>query len=258
MEIEFENNSSFEIEPNQSSNFILKINNSDLAKGPKGDTGPMGPQGVPGNPNAYMEYIDLSTDMEKPTDVLDYIDKSGIYVAKNKGIVGFDGEPFTVLAEGQFFEVQNLKDLAEILGEEFPDEDNVINISIPSIEGYTYYLQISNNEVNDSINITSSNINNYVNIDTSRFIDKYNNINSSYGTQIINNFLAIAPATQYEIDKGTAIYKPITAERIEYAVQTKGNKYFASKDDLKDVQDNINKLVTDIEAVLDTVVDVNE
>ena len=257
MEIEFENNSSFEIEPNQSSNFILKINNSDLAKGPKGDTGPMGPQGVPGNPNAYMEYIDLSTDMEKPTDVLDYIDKSGIYVAKNKGIVGFDGEPFTVLAEGQFFEVQNLKDLAEILGEEFPDEDNIINISIPSIEGYTYYLQISNNEVNDSVNITSANINDYVDIDTSNLITR-GMVNSGYGVQIINNQLGITPASQSEIDTGRAIYKPITVERIDYAVRTKGSNYFVSKDDLKSVQDNINKLVTDIEAILDTVVDVNE
>lgn len=209
-------------------------------------------------PKPYMTYIDLSTDMENPTNVLDYIDKSGIYVAKNKGVIGFDRTPFTVLAPGQFFEIQNMKDLAEIIPDgEISDEDNEIIIAMPSIEGYTFYLRIKNNEVNDSVNITSANINDYVNIDTSNLITR-GMINSAYGVQIMNNQLGITPASQFEIDTGKAIYKPITAERIDYAVRTKGSKYFGTKEDLQSIQDNVENLVTDISAILDTVVDINE
>lgn len=259
MEIEFENNSSFEIEPNQFSNFSLEINKSGLAKGPKGDkgeVGPQGPKGEPGNPNAYMEYIDLSTDMENPTDILNYVDKSGIYVAKNKGIVGFAGEPFTVLAPGQFFEVQNMKDLAEIVPDSgIDDENNEITIAMPNLEGYMFYVKISNDEVNNSVNITSANINDYVNIDTSNLITR-GMINSAYGIQITNNQLSISGATLQEIDAGRAIYKPITAQYIEYAVKQKGLKHFSTKEELKEVQDNVDKLIYDIESALDTMVSV--
>lgn len=234
------------IEVNDNEN-MFPIALKTLLKGEKGESS-----------KTYMEYIDLSTDMENPTDVFDYIDKSGIYVAKNKGFVGFDGEPFTVLAPGQFFEVQNVKDLAEIVPDsDIPDDENVITIAMPSLEGYMFYLQINNNEINDSVNITSANINEYVKIDTSNLITR-GMINSAYGVQIINNQLGIIPASQSEIDTGRAIYKPITAERIEYAVRTKGSNYFPTKEDLQKVQANVDKLVTDIEAILDTVVNINE
>lgn len=210
-------------------------------------------------PKKALQFeIELSTDMGNPTELLDYIDKSGIYIAKNMGIIGVNGEPFTILAKGQFFEVQNFKDLGKVMGEEISDEDNMINIAIPSIEGYMYYLLYQNGEWLDSINITSQNVNDYVSVDTSRLIDKYNNVNAMYGVYMNGNYLSVYPATQYDINNGTNAYKPITSNIIEYAVQKKGEKHFTKLADFNTLNNDITTLKNEIEEILNTVVTVDE
>lgn len=262
MDIEIGKSNPIEIEIGSTSDFEIE-NDVKMYRGPKGDTGPMGPQGPkgdPGNPNAYMTYIDLSIDMEKPTELSDYINKSGVYVAKNKGFVGFNEEAFTILAEGQFFEVQNLKELYELIDEELPDEYNMINVTIPSIEGYIYYLKYQNGEWSDSVNITSDNINDYVNvdIDTRRLLDKYNNVSAAYGIYMNGNYLSIYPASQYDINNGTDFYKPITSNMIDYAVQKKGEKHFPTKEEFNTLKNDTDKILSDISSILDTVVTVDE
>ena len=206
----------------------------------------------------YMDTVELSTNIENPTEILDFINKSGTYVAKNAGILSYQGNPITILAKGYFFTVLNYKDIATIIGEEISDEDNLILITIPTIEGYNLLLyKKGNNNWENAVDINSLNINDYVKIDTSNLITR-NQINSAYGIQLKDNQLAITPATESEIELGQAIYKPITAQKIDYAVNNKGKKYFSTKEELQKVQDNINNIITEIESVLDTVVNVNE
>lgn len=206
----------------------------------------------------YMETIELSTDIENPTEITDYINKSGIYVAKNAGILGFQGEPITVLAKGQFFKVMNLQEYGSVIGEEISDEDNLIQIQIAGLEGYDYILyKNGTNDWEDAADINSLNINDYVNIDTSNLL-KTSNISSTYGIKLLSNYLAIQQASNTEIDSATNTYHPITPNNIAYAVQKKGASYFADKTDFETLQTTTNNLISEIETILESVVTVNE
>ena len=225
-------------------------------QGPKGDVGPQGPKGENGNPDAYMTYIDLSTNMEMPTEMLDFVNKGGTYVAKNDGFLGTDGQVFTALHKGQSFKVSNFKDLMNNIGMPISDEENIIIMTLPTVEGVDHTLmKYGNEDFQEAIAINSTNINDYVNIDTSNFITR-NMINSNYGIQIINGYLGISSATSSDINVGTNSYKPITPNNIDYAVKTKGTKYFATTEELQTLRDDTDKLLSEIETILDTVVSV--
>ena len=107
------------------------------------------------------------------------------------------------------------------------------------------------------------------------YVDGFNPsdfINTAYGIKITNNQLAIYSATIYDIDNGGDIYKPITPNNIEYAVQSKGSKHFVKKTDfavlekdfetletnVETLNTNTQALLTEIETILDSVVSVNE
>lgn len=205
-----------------------------------------------------MTEIELSTDIANPTEILNYIGTSGTYVAKNKGVLGYNGEPLTILGKGQFFKVLNFKDLYSITGDEIPDEDNFIRLDISTLDGINkIYFMIGNGEILEGDEINSLNINDYVNIDTSNLITK-NMINSSYGINLYNNYLAVQEATNAEIDSGYNAYKTITPSKIDYAVKTKGNKYFADKKSIDDLNNDSTTLKTEIETILESVVTINE
>ena len=117
-------------------------------------------KGEPGTTS--MTEIELSTDIENPTNIFDYINISGTYVAKNKGVIGYNGEPITVLGKGQFFKVLNLKDLYLITGEELPDEENFIRLDIPMMDGINkIYFMSGNGEISEGDEINSLNINDF-------------------------------------------------------------------------------------------------
>lgn len=200
-----------------------------------------------------MTEIELSTDIENPTELLNYINKSGVYVAKNKGLISFDGNIIAILAQGQFFEINNLKELYEVVGEELPDEENIITIDIRTFEGEEITIfKCGDDDWDTFISINSMNIDNYVDtsIDTSNLISK-DNISAQYGIFLNGNYLTISSATNQEIDSGNNSYKSITPNNIDYAIQSKGKEYFAGKDDLSALQN-------EIEQILESVVRVNE
>lgn len=206
----------------------------------------------------YIKYVELSTDMMNPTKLEDYIDKSGLYVAKNAGVLGRKGEPLTIIPEGQFFEVTNMKDLAKLLGQEMPDEENMIIVTLPSLDTNKWVLKKQgNNDWEQATLIDSLNYSNYIKIDTSQFI-KASQVNNNYGLRFINNYLATYAASRYEINVGTDQYKPITSNLIGYAVELKGNQFFARKEDFEVLETNIDNLISEMEEILDSVVNVNE
>lgn len=207
----------------------------------------------------YMTYVDLSTDMENPTDIMQFISKSGTYVAKNKGFIGYNGEVITVLGRGMFFKIYNLKDLYEIAGEILPDEDNVISLIIPSINGGIDEIYImANGDIAQAISINSLNIEEYIpDIDASQFVERQY-ISNSNGVQMSNSYLTIFQASNSDINNGTNRYRPITPNNGDYFIEKRGTKYFPTKEDLAAVQTSVNTLISEIESVLDTVVVVNE
>lgn len=203
--------------------------------------------------SSCMTEIELSTDIENPTELLNYINKSGVYVAKNKGLISFDGEIITILAQGEFFEINNLKELYEVVGEEFPDEENVITIDIRTFDGEKVTIfKYGDDEWDTFVSINSINIDDYIDtsIDTSNLISK-NNINGNYGIFLNGNYLTILSATKQEIDNGDSNYKAITPNNIEYAIKNKGQNYFADKESLSMLQN-------EIEQILESVVNVSE
>lgn len=238
-----ENISTTEIEGNE---VIGSVALNILLKGSKGEKG-----------ETSMTEIELSTDLTKPTELMDYISTSGTYVAKNKGVLGYDGQPVTILNKGQFFKIFNMKDLYSITGEELSDEQNLIRIDIPSLEGFNISVYISGSgEIQEAYEINSININDYINIDTSNLLSKSSNINYNYGINLVNNYLAIRQASNYEIDNGVSQYCAITANNIAYAVQKKGEKYFTKITDFDKLNSDVNTLKSEIEAILDTVVSI--
>lgn len=224
-----------------------------------------GEKGEDGAPEPYMQYIDLSEDFMNPTALEDYIDKSGTYVAKNMGVLGLMNAPITIIAEGQFFEVTNFKDIAKLMGEEIPDEENMIIVTLPSLDTNKWVLKKQgNNDWEQATLIDSLNYSNYIKIDTSQFI-KASQVNNNYGLRFINNYLATYAASQYEINAGTNQYKPITPNTIAYAIQTKGRLYFADntefqelKTEVETLKSDTETLISEIETILDSVVNVNE
>lgn len=199
--------------------------------------------------SSCMTEIELSTDIENPTELLNYINKSGVYVAKNKGLISFDGEIIAILAQGQFFEINNFKELYELTGEELPDEENIITIDIRTFDGEKItFFKVGDDDWDSFVSINSMNIDDYV--DTSNLISK-NNISAQYGIFLNNNYLTISSASSQEIDSGINSYKSITLNNIDYAVKIKGKKYFADKTELSTLQN-------EIEQILESVVNVSE
>ena len=82
-----------------------------------------------------MTEIELSTDIANPTEIINFINKSGTYVAKNLGVIGTNGEAVTALAKGQFFTVSNLQEYAKSFGLEIPDDENIIDIDARTPDG---------------------------------------------------------------------------------------------------------------------------
>lgn len=215
-----------------------------------------------------MTEIELSTDITNPTEIINYIGKSGTYVAKNAGVLGTGGEPMVVLAKGQFLTISNLQELASILGLEVPDNENIVQIDTRLPDGtYRSFQIIGGKQLKEIAWITSENVNDYV--------DSFNPndfINSSYGIYTLGGRLAINSATLTDIDNGLNIYKPITSNNIAYAVQTKGNNIFAKKTDFTTLQNKVeiletnvdtlgtdlDTLKTEIETILESVVSINE
>lgn len=215
-----------------------------------------------------MTEIELSTDMNNPTEIMNYINKSGTYVAKNAGVIGTNGEPMVVLAKGQFLTISNLQELSSIFGLEVPDSENIVQIDTRLPDGtYRSFQIIGGTQLKEIAWITSENVNDYV--------DSFNPsdfINSGYGIYTIGGKLAINPASQYDIINGTDNYKPITSNLIAYAIQNKGANIFANKTEFNTLKTNVETLEntvetletdlttlkTEIETILESVVSVDE
>lgn len=273
MNIEIENNSSIDLEIGSSKGIDYEIGKNKNATSYNHLTDKPSINGIElignktteelGIVGTSMTEIELSTDISNPTNILDYINVSGTYVAKNKGVLGYNGEPITALGKGQFFKVLNLKDLYLITGEELPDEENLIRVDIPMMEGSNkIYFMFGNGEILEGYEINSLNINDYVDIDTSNFLTK-NMFNSNYGIKFQSNYLMVQQASNAEINTGTNTYKPITPSTGDYLVKTKGANYFADKTEFNNLQvevetlnDNLTNLKGEIETILDSVVSV--
>lgn len=208
-----------------------------------------------------MTPIELSTDITNPTEILNYINKSGTYVAKNTGVLGTGGEPMAVFAKGQFFSISNLQEIAKVFGIELPDSENFIDIDGRLIDGTYVTVRIfGTGKVEQLVWLNSKNVNDYV--------DSFNPadfIYALYGIRIYNNKIATNPATQTDIDNGYDNFKPITSNTIAYAIQRKGANYFPTKDEfhylhseVETLETNLNTLKTEIETILESVVTVDE
>jgi hypothetical protein len=201
-----------------------------------------------------MTEIELSTDITNPTEIINYIGKSGTYVAKNAGVLGTGGEPMVVLAKGQFITISNLQELASIFGVEIPDNQNIVQIDARLPDGtYRSFQIIGGKQLKEIAWITSENVNDYV--------DSFNPndfINSSYGIYTLGGRLAINSATQTDIHNGYDNYKPITSNNIDYAVKLKGKNYFVDKTEFNTLETDLTTLKTEIETILESVVSINE
>ncbi len=201
-----------------------------------------------------MTEIELSTDITNPTEIINYIGKSGTYVAKNAGVLGTGGEPMVVLAKGQFITISNLQELASIFGVEIPDNQNIVQIDARLPDGtYRSFQIIGGKQLKEIAWITSENVNDYV--------DSFNPndfINSSYGIYTLGGRLAINSATQTDIYNGYDTYKPITSNNIDYAVKLKGKNYFVDKTEFNTLETDLTTLKTEIETILESVVSINE
>ncbi len=216
-----------------------------------------------------MTPIELSTDINNPTEIMNLINKSGTYVAKNIGLLGSNGQVMAVFAKGQFFSISNLQEYGKAFGLEVPDSENVIDVDGRLIDGeHVTYRIIGGTQLKEIIWLNSENVKDYVKVD----FNPADFININYGIQFYNGKLAIYSATLTDIENGVNNYKPITSNNIAYAVQTKGNNYFAKKTDFTDLQDkvesveedistletDISTLKSEIETILESVVTVDE
>lgn len=216
-----------------------------------------------------MTEIELSTDMNNPTEIMNLINKSGTYVAKNIGLLGSNGEPMAVFAKGQFFSISNLQEYGKAFGLEVPDSENVIDVDGRLIDGeHVTYRIIGGTQLKEIIWLNSENVKDYVKVD----FNPADFININYGIQFYNGKLAIYSATLTDIENGINNYKPITSNNIAYAVQTKGNNYFANKTDFTTLEKKVETLATnvdtlgtdlttlktEIETILESVVTVDE
>lgn len=202
-----------------------------------------------------MTEIELSTDIENPTEVMNFINKSGTYVAKNAGVIGTNGEPMVVLAKGQFITISNLQELASVFGLEIPDSENIIQIDARLPDGtYKSFQIIGGTQLKEISWLTSENVNDYVKVN----INLYNYLSSSYGIYATNGKLSVVSASQFDINNGSDNYKPITSNNIAYAVENKGKNYFPTKTEFTTLETNLNTLKTEIETILESVVTVDE
>lgn len=229
-------------------------------------------QGINGNVNipvirvgSPMTEIEISTNPEKPTLLTPYFEKSGTYVAKNTGIIEFMDIP-TPIAKGGYFTVQNFKDDASKFGVEVPDEYNVVMVSLFVYNGEVFEEVLLKRTGIDNwsagVKLTSENANDYLDLDidvTSEVQQVLMSVvNSTYGMQLIGNYLSFVQASNSEIDSANTPYRVITPNNGEYLVQKWGSEHFAFKTDLEALQKDVNTLKTEIETILDSVVSVNE
>lgn len=271
MDLELENNElNVEIE-SASNNFSLETENTDVQvesnsevevsvgseeKGFKIGTPEVKISGT------SMTEIELSTDMTNPTEIMNLINKSGTYVAKNLGVIGNLAQPFAILAKGQFINISNLQEYVKAFGIEIPDNQNIIDIDGRLIDGTHATFRISGGtDLKQLIWLNSENVNDYVKVN----FNPTDFVNQDYGIRFYNNKLAIYSATLTDIDNGVNIYKPITSNNIAYAVQAKGSVYFVKKTDFDTLQNKVETLETDlttlkteIETILESVVTVDE
>jgi hypothetical protein len=237
-------------------------------------------QGINGNVNipvirvgSPMTEIEVSTNPEAPTDITQYFEKSGTYVAKNTGIIEFEGTP-TPLTKGGYFTVQNFKDDASQFGVEVPDEYNVIMVSLFVYNGEIFeeviLKKIGNDNWSAAVKLTSENASDYLDLDidvTSEVQQVLMSVvSSSYGMQLIGNrYLTFVSASNSEIDSANTSYRVITPSNGKYLVQKWGNEFYATKEqyaqlstNLTTLETNVNTLKSEIETILDSVVIVDE
>lgn len=220
-----------------------------------------------------MTEIEVSTNPEEPTDISQYFEKSGTYVAKNTGILDFEGIA-TPIAKGGFFTVQNFKDDASKFGVEVPDEYNVLMVSLFVYNGEiaeeVLLKRIGLDEWSAGIKITSANASDYLDLDidvTSEVQEVLkSSVSATYGMQLMSGgYLSFISASNYEIDSASTPYRAITPSNIKYAIQKWGASYYPTKEEhqtlstnLTTLETSVNALKTEIETILDSVVVVDE
>jgi hypothetical protein len=220
-----------------------------------------------------MTEIEVSTDIENPTDISQYFEQSGTYVAKNTGLIGFD-EMITPIAKGGYFTVQNFKEDAAKFGVEISDEENVTMISLFYYDGSAFeevlLKRIGIDDWSFGIKITSENVSDYLDldIDVSSEVQQtlMGAVNTNYGMQLLSNrYLSFISASDSDIDLASNKYRVITPNNIKYAIQKWGTEYYASKGSVETLGADINSVATDvdnlkseIETILESVVAVDE
>lgn len=206
-----------------------------------------------------MTEIELSTDIANPTEILNFINKSGTYVAKNLGVIGTNGEAVTALAKGHFFIVSNLQEYAKSFGLEIPDDENIIDIDARTPDGiHITYRIIGGRQVQEIVWINSKNINDYVDV-TSKISQALRSaINYSYGMQMVGNYVSFVSASNYEIDNADNQYRVITPTNIKYAIKKWGAEYYAAKEKQEALENDLSTLKTEIETILESVVTIDE
>lgn len=223
-------------------------------------------------PKNSMTEIEVSSNIENPTDISPYFEKSGTYVAKSYGIIGF-GDFLTPIAKGGYFTVQNFRDDASRFGVEVSDEDNVIMVSVFYYDGGTFeevmLKKIGTEDWYAGVKITSLNAQDYLDLDidvTSEVQQVLRNaVNNSYGMQLIGNYLSFISANNSDIDLANTQYRVITPGNIKYAIEKWGKEYYATKEQAETLQTNINNvenkvdnLKSEIETILESVVVIDE
>ena len=213
-----------------------------------------------------MTEIEVSTDPENPTDISQYFNESGTYVAKNTGIIEVLGEIVTLIAKGGFFTIQNFKHDAGRFGIAVPDEANTLIVSLTVYNGeVAEEVRLKRLGADDwyvGVKITSDNASDYLDLDidvTSEVQQALKTaVNNTYGMQLIGNYLSFVSATTNEIDSANTPYRVITPSNINYAIEKKGANYFASKTGFENLKTDISTLKAEIEIILESVVKVDE
>lgn len=207
-----------------------------------------------------MTEIDISTDLNNPTNLLLYTEKSGTYVAKNTGVLGFmDG--VTLIQKGGFFTVRNLNYEAKQLGVILDEQDNVIIVEGTVFDGdiheHFIFEKRGTRDWEVKLVLNSDNINDFIDVDVDVSEEVHQEftrrINNAYGMTLVGDYISFLPANYTEIDNGV-YYRVITPSNINYAIQSKGQAYFANKS----LETEIHDLIIDMEEILDSVVTVNE
>lgn len=207
-----------------------------------------------------MTEIDISTDIDNPTNLLLYTEQSGTYVAKNTGALSFMGMVMP-MQKGGFFTVRNLNYEAKQLGVILDEEDNVI-----TLEGTVFDGEINEHFILEKrgtrdweikIALNTDNVNDYIDVDvdvSGEMRQEFTRrINNTYGMTLVGDYISFLPANYTEIDD-SAYYRVITPNNIGYAIQSKGQAYFANKS----LETEIHDLIIDMEEILDSVVAINE